>query len=116
MLLSRLLDVEIEVGGLFALPFIMMGIGILIFVAVVVIIIVSVVKRVKGHITDSEDIAGPPSDSKIATIFKKTFENAEAKLDSETAKYKKVTCPYCGAVNKGSDTKCSGCSAPLNDK
>ena len=116
MLLSRLLDMEINVDGFFIMPFIIMGMSILVFVAIVVVIIVTIVKRVKGHITDHEDIVGPPSDSKIATIFKKTFENAEARLDSETAKYKKVTCPYCGAVNKGSDTKCSGCSAPLNDK
>lgn len=116
MLLSRLLDIELELGGFFAIPFIMMGIGILIFIAVVVIIIVTIVKRVKGHISDQDNIPGPPSDSTIATIFKKTMESAEAKLDSETAKYKKVTCPYCGAVNKGSDTKCNGCSAPLNEK
>lgn len=102
--------------GLFILPFIIMGFGVLIFITVTIVIIVSIVKRVKGHISDQDNLAGPPSDNTIATIFKKTFESAEAKIDSETAKYKNVTCPYCGAVNKGSDTKCSGCSAPINGK
>jgi DNA-directed RNA polymerase subunit RPC12/RpoP len=44
------------------------------------------------------------------------MENAEAHLENTNAQFKKVTCPYCGSVNKGSDTKCAGCSAPLNQK
>ena len=116
MELSRLLDVEDVIEGFMFMPFIFIGLFAIVFIIVVVTIIVNIVKRAKGHI-EADDMAPDSGDENtIATIFKKTFENANAKLDSEGAKYKKITCPYCGAVNKGSDMKCSGCSAPLHDK
>lgn len=116
MILSRLGDVESMVEGIMVLPFVMFGIFAVAFIVAVVLIIVKIVKRVKKNIDNDGMTQEPENESTIATIFKKTFENAQAKLESESAQYKKVNCPYCGAVNKGSDTKCSSCSAPLNGK
>ena len=111
MILSRLLDADPT--GMFKsfmlLPVIIFGI---VTIAVITIIIMVVIKAIKRHAAIHDSI----SEGNIANIFKKTFATAEAKLDNKTAKYKKVTCPYCGAVNKGTDTKCTGCSAPLNEK
>ncbi len=116
MELSRLLDVEDVIEGFMFMPYIFIGIFALVFIIIVVTIIVNIIKRTKSHIDSDGMMPDHDNESTIATIFKKTFENANAKLDSESAKYKKITCPYCGAVNKGSDMKCSGCSAPLHDK
>ncbi len=111
MILSRLLDADPTemFQSIMLLPIIIFGI---IAIAVISIIIVVIVKTIKRHAAIHDAV----NESSIANIFKKTFATAEAKLDNETAKYKKVTCPYCGAVNKGTDTKCTGCSAPLNEK
>ncbi len=108
MLLSRL-SAETLFKSIMLLPIIIFG---LVTIAIIAIVITVIVKTIKRHAAIHNSL----TEGNIANIFKKTFATAEAKLDNETAKYKKVTCPYCGAVNKGTDTKCTGCSAPLNEK
>ena len=108
MLLSRL-SAETLFKSIMLLPIIIFG---LVTIAIIAIVITVIVKTIKRHAAIRDSL----TEGNIANIFKKTFATAEAKLDNETAKYKKVTCPYCGAVNKGTDTKCTGCSAPLNEK
>lgn len=103
-------------NGFFALPFIMIFIFVAILIIIAVFAIIKIVKRIKNHRSLVDTIIDTTDPNSIASIFKKNFKNQAAKLDSETAKYKKVTCPYCGAINKGSDTKCSSCSAPLSEK
>ncbi len=98
------IEVEFEAEGFKGFGFIPILIGLIIFAVIATFVIIAIVKAVKR--TKS-------ATSTISSIFKKTFDNVEAKLDNEKAKYEQISCPYCNATNKGNDTKCSGCGAPL---
>ena len=85
-----------------------------IFFTIIVLLVLAVNKSKKNMKDMSDTTYGQTTEEGSFTdIFKKSFETLEAKIDNENAKYKKVTCPYCGVTSKGTDGKCSNCGAPL---